>query len=422
MQAIPATGSPFAEQVLDCMTMAGVPAGVQIVEPDAAAGKPSFTKLLLRGLSMEAADGSGAESSIESLGEDTAADEDAPAQDVALLNGLALCYFVPVKLTSQPAEAGTAAAEAAAPETGLLDSQLPDLPDQAPAQESQQPVESLQEDVAAEPDKTQPAETFGRQIPAQEPQAGVPQHLEANPDKKPGIQSRDSEQHASGNPVQESQKAAPGDVAEKVTSLLRSMSDESSKEEPFNRLLSREKEPPYNEAAENQGISGMQPQLNHVSERGAAAAEKSVAVERALNSFLEDLRSTESGGREIRIVLEPESLGELRISVTSTEKGIVAKIKSEDREICAIISDQIQKLVQSMENKGITVENVDVLFEQAGRDMNSGKSLGGDAERHPNRGYKDENNIDSVDGQGIYAWKGILDAAAEDDGALEYRV
>ena len=83
---------------------------------------------------------------------------------------------------------------------------------------------------------------------------------------------------------------------------------------------------------------------------------------------MEDLRGTESGGRK------PHCTGAGKSGRTAHIRyqhgnGIVAKIKSDDREICAIISDQIQKLVQSMENKGITVENVDVLFEQAGRDM-----------------------------------------------------
>jgi flagellar basal-body rod modification protein FlgD len=70
------------------------------------------------------------------------------------------------------------------------------------------------------------------------------------------------------------------------------------------------------------------------------AAEKTTAVEKALSSFADDLRNIRGGSQEIQIVLEPESLGVLTISVIKTESGISAKIKSEDKEVAAIISSR----------------------------------------------------------------------------------
>jgi len=420
MQAVPATGYAIAEQALDCLAMAGAAAGVQAAEPDAAAGKPSFTKLLLQGLAAETASGS-PEPPAEKPGEGAASDEEAPSQDVSLMGGLAMCCFVPATIATQAEDAETQAAEAPVPGDCGQDMPPPDLPVEAQVQDLQE-TGSLPENASGNADALQrtdsrPAEAFAQKMPAQPPEP-------PKPDEGPEMQEEDHGQHAAGNVVQDSPKDAAGGVAEKVTNLLRSMSDEASKEESFGRLLSKEKEPAYQEAAESQAVPGAQTQFQQVSERSdAAVTEKRAAVERALNSFLEDLRSAQSGGREIRIVLEPESLGELRISVTSSEKGIVARIKSRDREICAIIGDQIQKLVQSMESKGIAVENVDVLFEQVSWDSGSGgKSHASGDERRPNRGYKDEKSIDSVDGQSVYAWKGILEAAAVGDGALEYRV
>lgn len=99
------------------------------------------------------------------------------------------------------------------------------------------------------------------------------------------------------------------------------------------------------------------------------AAVKAAAVEKALNKFADDLRSIKGGSQEIKIVLEPESLGVLTISVLKTENGISAKIRSEDKEVVAAITDQVQKLISSMQNKGINVKEVDVAYSQTEQNM-----------------------------------------------------
>lgn len=95
---------------------------------------------------------------------------------------------------------------------------------------------------------------------------------------------------------------------------------------------------------------------------GAEAAEKAEAVQKALDRFVQDYRGAETDGKELRIVLEPEHYGELSISVSRGEHGLMAKIRSGDREVCAAISDQLQKLVSALENKGIQVRDVDVVY------------------------------------------------------------
>lgn len=99
------------------------------------------------------------------------------------------------------------------------------------------------------------------------------------------------------------------------------------------------------------------------------AEEKTAAVEKALNRLTDDLRSIKSGRQEIKIVLEPESLGVLTISVLKTENGISAKIRSEDKEVAAAITDQLQKLISSMQNKGINIKEVDVAYSQTEQNM-----------------------------------------------------
>lgn len=93
-----------------------------------------------------------------------------------------------------------------------------------------------------------------------------------------------------------------------------------------------------------------------------SAPDKASAVEKAFLRLSEDVRGLRAGRQEINIVLEPESLGALTISVIRTEKGISAMIRSEDREICSIMSDRLHQLVSSMEARGIAVQDVDVAY------------------------------------------------------------
>ncbi|MEL4106726.1 flagellar hook-length control protein FliK [Oscillospiraceae bacterium WX1] len=86
------------------------------------------------------------------------------------------------------------------------------------------------------------------------------------------------------------------------------------------------------------------------------------AIENAFDRFVDDVRSIRGSAQEIKIVLEPESLGILTISVLRTENGVSAKIKSENKEVAGAISGHLHKLVAAMQTKGITVDNVDVVY------------------------------------------------------------
>ncbi|UOO37326.1 flagellar hook-length control protein FliK [Oscillospiraceae bacterium CM] len=86
------------------------------------------------------------------------------------------------------------------------------------------------------------------------------------------------------------------------------------------------------------------------------------AIENAFDRFVDDVRSIRGSAQEIKIVLEPESLGILTISVLRTENGVSAKIKSENKEVAGAISGHLHKLVAAMQTKGITVDNIDVVY------------------------------------------------------------
>jgi len=152
-------------------------------------------------------------------------------------------------------------------------------------------------------------------------------------------------------------------------------------------------------------------------------AEKTAAVERALSRFADDIISVRGGSREIRIVLEPESLGVVTISVVKNENGISAKIKSEDREIAAIISDQVQRLVSSMESKGITVKDIDVAYSQT--EQNAGFTRQGFSQARdesPKGSALPAERDSSDDMPNPEIWQTLYDGGTTGDTTVEYRV
>lgn len=150
--------------------------------------------------------------------------------------------------------------------------------------------------------------------------------------------------------------------------------------------------------------------------------EKTAAVEKALNRFADDLRSIKSGAQEIKIVLEPESLGVLTISVVKTEDGISAKIRSEDKEVVAAISDQIHKLVSSMQNKGINVKEVDVAWSQTEQSMSFAQQGFSHSREEASNGYTAPRNKNAeAETSDTDFWQGYYGTASGDT-AIDYRV
>lgn len=159
---------------------------------------------------------------------------------------------------------------------------------------------------------------------------------------------------------------------------------------------------------------------------GDAYAEKAAAVEKAFQTFVDEFRSLEAGVNEVKIVLEPESLGVMTITVVRTENGISAKIKADDQQVCEAISDQIHKLISSLESRGIQVKEMEVTYGQT--DQNTGgsaqQSFSGGRE-----GNAGEQNMPRDDSQRTDDWQENVSIPEEadmsvspEDMLLEYRI
>lgn len=194
----------------------------------------------------------------------------------------------------------------------------------------------------------------------------------------------------------------------------------SQDESSFGGHISRDKNKTNEAGTAANGANQMQ---RGAEIKGETMAEKTASIERALNSFTNDLRSLRSGNQEIRIVLEPESLGVLIISVLKTDSGISAKIKSEDKEVVAIISDQLQKLVSSMQNKGIKVNDVDVVYSQTEQNTNFTQQGFSQARDESSRGYKPSaDSTREAEASMNDVWQNFYSGETDSDAMVDYRV
>ncbi len=263
-------------------------------------------------------------------------------------------------------------------------------------------------------------ETTGGQAAAVKATAGTLISGFKTLDKLTAERARDADTNSSPS----SEKVTGGDLKEfvgKIAETLKSMGAEETDGETSEGFTASKKETAP--IKENENLASAQ----YAAQNTEYKEIKEAAVVKALNRFADDLKSVERGVTEIKIVLEPESLGTLTISVARTENGITARIKSDDKEICGIISGQLQKLVTAMENNGVRVEDVDVLFGGMGQDLSFAQnSLGGNQSwTHPqySRTAQTPEKADTADGaSSIAKWR---DYQGADDGVsklIEYRI
>jgi len=237
-----------------------------------------------------------------------------------------------------------------------------------------------------------------------------------------GILSRRPEQSTKEDEEQKNTVIIKGNITENIIKTLTDESKDGKTGQTFQELFSDKEKPASDSSAKENNTAGTLLTTSS-SIRDAANIEKSQAVEKAVSRFLDDFRSAETGKSEIQIVLEPENLGTLTISVSHTDNGISAKIKSEDREICALISNQIEKLIHSMESKGVTVENVDVVFGGTEQNLSFANSFSGRQEQPTGYTVRSGEKEESPDGSGFFnQWQVSGSGGILVNGTIEYRI
>lgn len=93
------------------------------------------------------------------------------------------------------------------------------------------------------------------------------------------------------------------------------------------------------------------------------------------------------GKNTVEIQLKPDFLGKVSIQLTMDGNGIHARIRAEDPEVKSLIGGQINQLINSLEQKGIRMAAVDVVYTgaQAGGFDQGGQSREGMSQENRNR-------------------------------------
>ncbi len=248
----------------------------------------------------------------------------------------------------------------------------------------------------------------------------VSENLSAVSDKNGANATSQREEMMSGASVNLTDKQAAVRFAADSSRAGSDNAGANSDENSFSGLISRD-EKSSNEAGTAE--SGANQVQRGTAVQGETMAEKTSAIERALNKFTDDLRSLRSGNQEIKIILEPESLGVLIISVIKNESGISAKIKSEDKEIVALISEHLQKLVSSMQSKGIKVNDLDVVYSQTEQNTSFTQNSFSQERDQTSRGYKPPlDKSPDADVLNNEIWQSYYSDEKSGDTTVDYRV
>lgn len=94
-----------------------------------------------------------------------------------------------------------------------------------------------------------------------------------------------------------------------------------------------------------------------------------------LSDILSAYEGQESTQFELR--LEPENLGKLYISLSMSEDGLRALIRTEDTQVQDLLSSEISTLFEKLSENGVEIKSLDVICTDAGTKQFDGQNSGG---------------------------------------------
>jgi len=133
-----------------------------------------------------------------------------------------------------------------------------------------------------------------------------------------------------------------------------------------------------------------------------------------------EMMQTEST-KSMAIQLKPEFLGKVALEIAMDAAGLHVKINAEDNSVRSMISTQMNALIESLENKGIAVVEVEVTY--TGVNNGAFKDSRED-QAQQGRSRRLQREIDSVDSAEFYAAfpLGTLEYYLDEDvSSVEYR-
>ena len=134
-----------------------------------------------------------------------------------------------------------------------------------------------------------------------------------------------------------------------------------------------------NDAAED--AAALSAESGQATERSTNTAPAGVAVDevaarRSMGRVVRAARlMARTNGGSARILLEPPSLGAVRLEIHVQNRVVSASLTAETRQAAEVMSEQLSLLRQMLERQGLAVERLEVTTEQTG----TGRSQGGES-------------------------------------------
>ena len=102
---------------------------------------------------------------------------------------------------------------------------------------------------------------------------------------------------------------------------------------------------------------------DQLSQAVETAPPQTATVETLYNTLIDSIyTASTSESKYMEIQLKPEFLGKVAIQLTLGDAGLEIKIKANDAGVKGLIADQLTQLTSSLNDKGVKVTNVDVVF------------------------------------------------------------
>jgi len=167
-----------------------------------------------------------------------------------------------------------------------------------------------------------------------------------------------------------------------VKSKAKSETDDKHTEENVSKDTQTTQAPPTPPL--NAGIKAEQ--FVGTQQMAQTASQSAVKPENLFQEMISRVETVQNDTKSVMTIqLNPEFLGKVALEVAVDQTGVHVKINAEDSSVRGMINSQLATLIESLENKGISVSEVEVVYAGANFDNPSGsdegrQSTGGNAQ------------------------------------------
>jgi len=134
-------------------------------------------------------------------------------------------------------------------------------------------------------------------------------------------------------------------------------------------------------------------------QQAAQVSEAPVAQENLFDEMVAKIQMMNVDGQTgMSIQLKPSVLGQVSLQLIMSATGLALKINAEDMAVRGAIFAQVDSLIESLEEKGIRVQNVEVTYTDVNSTLKDPKESGGETASRNNRKSRDgQRTIDGVE-------------------------